>query len=140
MREHVFYGVPLSLAVLMKIMHCIIFYQTMTYILLQAIVIRVSGSSSFMAHLLHVPSSSSSSLHVAARHDDDTDNREAFLSTSCLLDNFHYPHHCAVPYCDFMVAWREEGEMVTFNLTAKVAATSMVWAAIGFSDDRRMVR
>ena len=41
-----------------------------------------------------------------------------------------------------MVAWREgeDGETVVFNLTAKVEDTHMVWAALGFSGDTRMVR
>lgn len=109
-------------------------------IFLSQITVSQVGSSSLSVdhlpsplHPLHV--------HVAARHgDDDTDDRGAVLSTSCLRDNFHYPHHCAVPNCDFMVSWREEGEAVTFNLTTKVEDTSMVWAALGFSEDTNMVQ
>ena len=83
--------------------------------------------------------------------DDRTNDREAAgdpsLSLSgsgsgqCLADNFHYPHHCAVPDCAFMVAWRErDAETIVFNLTAKVTDSKMVWAAVGFSDNAKMVR
>ena len=59
----------------------------------------------------------------------------------CLTDNFHYPHHCKVPYCAFIVAWRErDSETIVFNLTAKVTGSRMVWAAIGFSEDAKMVK
>ena len=96
-------------------------------------------------------SSPSSNPHLplvyAARQDDkDTSSREAeplSPGSQCLADNYHYPHHCKVPDCDFMVAWREtggkDGDTIIFDLKAKVTDSSMVWAAIGFSEDAKMV-
>ncbi len=99
---------------------------------------------------IHSLPSPNSDLHLhTARHfddedasDRDTDELSLSLSSQsqCLADNFHYPHHCKVPDCTFMVAWRDkDGEAIIFNLTAKVTKSTMVWAAIGFSEDTKMV-
>ena len=110
---------------------------------LQVVHCRVHGLSALPSSDLH-----SLSVHTIRHSDDDDDegtsNRGAELSPSplsqCLADNFHYPHHCKVPDCAFMVAWRERaGETIVFNLTAKVTDSTMVWAAIGFSEDAKMV-
>jgi hypothetical protein len=93
--------------------------------------------------------SSDESYYDDDNHQEGTSDRDAAaglppLSSSgsghCLADNFHYPHHCAVPDCAFMVAWRErDAETIIFNLTTKVMDSTMVWTAIGFSDDAKMV-
>ena len=101
---------------------------------LQLMLCSVEGTNLLsQAHI-----SSHSVQHLSARHEVESSGRNTH--ESCLLENFHYPHHCKVPDCSFMVAWREDDEeSVLFNLTAKVDDSSMVWAAIGFSDDRKMV-
>ena len=89
----------------------------------------------------------------AARHESEASSyRDTEISLSgsslsqldqsqCLAVNYHYPHHCEVPDCAFMVAWREKDEeTVVFNLTVKVTEPTMVWAAIGFSEDAKMVK
>ena len=113
----------------------------------------LSGSPSSHLHSLSAHTRRHSSSDGESYDNDRTSDRDAAgdLSPSspspsssgsdqCLADNYHYPHHCAVPDCAFMVAWRErDAETIIFNLTAKVIDSTMVWAAIGFSDNAKMV-
>lgn len=76
------------------------------------------------------------------RHMDGTSHTQRLVSNSlCLAYNYKHPHNCSLPDCEFVVSWKDaDNGFVNFTLLAQVPPDSSVWAAVGFSDDAKMVR
>lgn len=85
-----------------------------------------------------------SNLDNQKRHSDEIDSRSQLPAKTppgtCAQYNFKYPHCCSPPDCEFLVNWVDTGNgFINFTLIADVPGNTSVWAALGFSDDDRMV-
>ena len=84
-----------------------------------------------------------SNLDIKKRHSEIDSRSQLPTKTilgTCAEYNFKHPHCCSPPDCEFMVSWVDTGDgFVSFTLIADISDNTSVWAALGFSDNNKMV-